>query len=422
MGMAELAHGQRIKLTDLGLASQFTLTFIGGSGVDVACFGLDADRRLVDERYMTFFNQPRTPCGGVVAQGATTFDLDLSKLPPTIGVLVVTLSVDGAGTMRDLPASAVELRQGGATLARFALHGGMFAGERALMLVEIYRKDGLWRFNALGQGFDGGLDAVVRHFGGTVAEAAPTAPPPLPPPVPVPPPVPSKVVLTKPGEVHKVNLGKGAQAPARIVVKASWVDNGDGRDDNDDLDLRVGLLMPDGRMTLIQAPARMGAFDAMPFVRHQGDVRSASANAPATEVVEINPRIGQAYQGPVTLVFSVYSAVANGVVSVASLQPRMRMEYGQQVVECAYDFKQSRIKDEDRVYTYVIGLVEIDGETISLSPSGMTSPPASENTPWLTRDRKGGVQVSMDGPAVFKGKMGAALAAAYNTGNKRKYV
>jgi tellurite resistance protein TerA len=414
MGMAELAQGQRIKLTDLGLASQFTLAFNGGTNVDVACFGLDADRRLVDERYMTFFNQPRTPCGGVVAQGPSTFELDLSKLPPAIGVLVVTLSVDGAGTMRSLPASAVELRQGGMTLARFAVHGGMFASERALMLVEIYRKDGLWRFNALGQGFDGGLDAVVRHFGGTVADATPPPPPP--------PPAPSKVVLTKAGEVHKVNLSKAADAPSRIVVKATWVDNGDGSDDNDDLDLRVGLLMPDGRMTLIQAPARMGAFDAMPFVRHQGDVRTASVNAPATEVVEINPRIGQAYQGPVTLVFSVYSAVSNGVVSVASLQPKMRMEYGQQVVECAYDFKQSRIKDESEVYTYVIGLVEIDGDSISLSPSGITSPPGSENTPWLTRDRKGGVQVGMDGPAVFKGKDGAKMAAAYNAGNKRKYV
>lgn len=242
MGMMELSQGQRIKLTDLGLSSRLTLAFQGGA-VDVACFGLDGNRRLTDERYMTFFNQPRTPCGGVVAQSASTFDLDLAKLPPSIDALVVTLSVDGVGMMRNLPACAIEVRQGGSSVARFQVQGSMFANERALMLVEVYRKDGAWRFNALGQGFDGGLDAVVRHFGGTVADAAPVTPAPIEVPASMPPPIPSKVVLTKAGEVHKVNLTKGAGAPNKIVVKATWVDNGDGRDDNDDLDLRVGMLM-----------------------------------------------------------------------------------------------------------------------------------------------------------------------------------
>jgi len=420
MSLKELSQGQRIKLADLGLGSKLALAFQSGGPADVACFGLDADRRLADERYMTFFNQPRTPCGGVVANGAGAFDLDLERLPSGIEVLVVTLSVDEAGTMRSLPPSAVELRQAGQTLARFPVSGSMFANERALMLAEVYRKDGAWRFNALGQGFDGGLDAVVRHFGGAVAEPAPAAstPPPLPPPPP-----PSKIVLTKAGDVHKVDLRKGPGSPTKIIVRATWVDNGDGCDDNDDLDLRVGMLMPDGRMSLIHAPKMMGAFDVAPYVRHQGDVRNASAKAPASEVVEINPNIGHAMRGPVTLVFSVYSAIANGVVSVASLRPRMRMEYGDQVVECAYDFTKSKIKNADRVYTYVIGLIEIDGSSIRLSPSGMTSPPHSENTPWLEHVKGSNARLTMDGPAVFKGGAKEAAAAnAYNAGNQRRYV
>ena len=98
----ELLLGQRIKLADLGLGSTLTLGFQGGGSADVACFGLDANSQLADARYMTSFNQPRTPCGGVVAKGAAAFDLDLGRLPSNIEVLVLTLSMDGAGTMADL--------------------------------------------------------------------------------------------------------------------------------------------------------------------------------------------------------------------------------------------------------------------------------------------------------------------------------
>jgi stress response protein SCP2 len=62
MAVKEVSRGQRIKLADLGLGSTLTLAFPGGVSANVVCFGLDAGRWLADERYMTFFNQPRTPC------------------------------------------------------------------------------------------------------------------------------------------------------------------------------------------------------------------------------------------------------------------------------------------------------------------------------------------------------------------------
>jgi hypothetical protein len=50
------------------------------------------------------------------------------------------------------------------------------------MVAELYRKDGAWRCWASLQGFNGGLDALLTHFGGTLAEPAPTAAPPAAPP------------------------------------------------------------------------------------------------------------------------------------------------------------------------------------------------------------------------------------------------
>ncbi|MEG0488251.1 MAG: VWA domain-containing protein, partial [Acinetobacter sp.] len=52
----------------------------------------------------------------------------------------------------------------------YPLNGSSFHQEKALMLAEIYYKSDAWRIAAIGQGFNGGLKALVQHFGGEVAE------------------------------------------------------------------------------------------------------------------------------------------------------------------------------------------------------------------------------------------------------------
>lgn len=207
----DLTRGQRAKITDLiangerfglGVAIQAP-----GLSIDVACFGLDAAGKLADERYMTFFNQPTSPCGGVrlsTPAGApasgpsaalagdpsrhpcdqTRFDIDLGKLPPSIERLTITAAIEGAGAMSSIGQGYVRFLDGSTEATetgRFAFSGADFAAERALMLLEVYRKGGVWRTCAIGQGFNGGLAALVEHFGGTVAEPTPAAAPPQPP-------------------------------------------------------------------------------------------------------------------------------------------------------------------------------------------------------------------------------------------------
>ena len=431
--MTPLARGQKSTLSNLGVGIsgvkvQVTLRVPAPSTVDISCFGLDAQGRLSDDRYFLFYNQPSSPCGSIQAKvGAggvdQTFVLNLPGLPAGIKRLVFAATIDGAATMKDIATGLIQVGDASSVVAEFRLQSADYAGEKALMLVEIYWKDE-WRLAATGQGFNGGLAALLKHFGGEVAEektsTAPVVAKPAPPPLPAKVSL-SKITLTKPGETHRVSLEKGAGAPAKLIVKATWTDNGDDSDSNDDLDLRVGMLLPDGRMKFIQAPDFAGNFDVMPFARHLGDVTVASLNAPATETVEVNPAIARLLGGRVGMVFSVYSAVSNGAVSVASLRPIMKMEYGNQVVECAFDFMKIAASKDDSVYSYVIGLAVIDAEGITLEPSGVTSPPGSENTPWLQWTPAGGLKVSIDGPAVFKGSL-AARAATYNKNNPRRYI
>lgn len=83
--------------------------------------------------------------------------------------------------------------------------------------------------------------------------------------------------------------------------------------------------------------------------------------------------------GPIALCFSVYSAVANGPVSVAALKPRMTLSYGSQQVACAYDYSQAPSVKIKNVYTYVIGYAIVTEDGVILAPSGKTSSPGLEN-------------------------------------------
>jgi stress response protein SCP2 len=62
-------------------------------------------------------------------------------------------------------AKLILLNQQGEVLAIYQLNASDFSQEKAVMLIEIYFKNDLWRIAAIGQGFNGGLKALVRHFG-----------------------------------------------------------------------------------------------------------------------------------------------------------------------------------------------------------------------------------------------------------------
>ena len=416
--MLSLITGQKAKFTDNGIAQQFTLIveLTTNTVIDVACFGLNGQQQLASDDYMTFYNQPKTPCGAVswhANNQQQRFDIDLTKLPSAIDYLVLSATIDGQATMRELGASTVKLEQAGQLIASYQFDGSSFDNERAIMLLQVYRKSDIWRINAIGQGFNGGLSALVTHFGGEVAEdeivddnelnadssqthsgstnSMTNQSPSL---------NLKKVTLDKPGSEHRITLTKGDND--YLTVEAIWLDNGDASADNDDLDLRVGILASNSKdMSYIHAPAQIGSLSSMPFIQHQGDIKVASLNEPGKEVVLVNPTIAKHYGGKVALVFSVYSAVSNGAVSIASLQPKMRMQYKDQIVECVFNIKASPKAKSSMVYTYVIGIAVIDEHGITLQHSGEVSRRMSEATPRLMW-KADKVELKIDGAAMFK--------------------
>jgi len=219
--MTTFSRGQKGKLADLGVGSSFAVDLdiqAPGFAVDVSCFGLDSLEKLSDERYMVFYNQLASPGDAVrldLRSGGARFNVNLDALPSTISKLVFVAAIDGAQTMRALGASSLSL---GSAL-RFPWSGADFGDEKAVIVAELYRRDGQWRFGAVGQGFNGGLGALLEHFGGTQAAPAPSkaaAAAPAASKVSL-----SKVTLEKRGD--KVSLDKrGSAGFGRIHVNLNW--------------------------------------------------------------------------------------------------------------------------------------------------------------------------------------------------------
>jgi tellurite resistance protein TerA len=275
--MRSFQKGEKARLTELTPTEEVSVgvQLEAGTGTaDISCFGVDAQGKLSDDRYFIFYNQKSSPEGAIAAQGPAgedreSFAVRLAALPETINRLVFTATLDGEGTMATVTRGHLRLSGGPQEVARYSFTGADFAGEKAVILGELYRKDG-WRFAAVGQGFNGGLSALLAHFGGSeigtgVPAATPTAPPPttLPPP-PAPEATPavnlSKVTLEKKGAARSVNLTKGGGTQP-LHFNLNWSANVEGgrkrgflsgRANAPDLDLGCMFELVTGEKSVIQ--------------------------------------------------------------------------------------------------------------------------------------------------------------------------
>ena len=140
----------------------------GNAEYDFCCFGVDGNGKLSDDRYMIFYNQKLSPNGEISVEdipNGARYTLKLSAVPDFINRLVFTVSIDGNKTMGEMNSLETKVYQSGAKDIEMTLGGNDFSNEKAVIVMEIYRKD-VWRIGCVASGFDGGLSALLKYFGG----------------------------------------------------------------------------------------------------------------------------------------------------------------------------------------------------------------------------------------------------------------
>lgn len=173
--MKLLITGEKVQVPDDMLSSllEVEVQLQSRQLIDIACFGLDDQHKLSDDRYMIFYNQPESPEKEICLQGknnqAANFVINLAKVTPAVRNLVFTATIDGEGTMSEILSSYICFKTKGQILFRYEFTGSDFKNEKAIILSEIYYKN-MWRISAVGKGFNGGLGALLQHFGGEIAE------------------------------------------------------------------------------------------------------------------------------------------------------------------------------------------------------------------------------------------------------------
>ena len=185
-----LQKGQKVDLTkgNPGLSKLFiglgwdVNKYDGGSDfdLDAAVFMLGASGKTRNDDDFVFYGNQKHSSGAVEHMGDNKtgagegddeqIRVDLSKIPADIDKLAFTVTIYDADVRNQNfgQVSNAFIRvlddSNGTELIRFDLSED-FSIETAVIVAEIYRHNGEWKFNAVGSGFSGGLKALCTEFG-----------------------------------------------------------------------------------------------------------------------------------------------------------------------------------------------------------------------------------------------------------------
>jgi len=185
-----LSKGQKVDLTKsnpgltkvvVGLGWD-TNKYDGGHDFDLdsSVFLLGENGKVTTESDFVFYNNPQGGNGSVVHTGDNRtgegdgddeqVTVDLSAVPANVQRIAFTITIHDAtarsqnfGQVSNAYARIIN-EASGAELIRYDL-GEDFSIETAIVVGELYRHNGEWKFSAIGSGYQGGLAALATDFG-----------------------------------------------------------------------------------------------------------------------------------------------------------------------------------------------------------------------------------------------------------------
>lgn len=188
--MVNLSKGQKVDLTKTNPGLTKIMVGLGWDinkydggfdfDLDAAAFMLGDNGQVTSEDDFIFYNHRADAAQSVCHAGDNKtgegegddeiINIDLSKVPANISKIDFTVTIHEADERNQnfgqVNNSYIRVlnQDNGEELIHFDL-GEDFSIETAVVVAELYRHNGEWKFNAIGSGFAGGLAALCRNFG-----------------------------------------------------------------------------------------------------------------------------------------------------------------------------------------------------------------------------------------------------------------
>lgn len=156
--------------------------------LDASAFLLGANGKVLSDSDFIFYNNLDGRNGAVVHKGDNrdgdgdgddeVIMIDFTKIPSDIQKIAITVTIDDAiakkqnfGQVSNAYVRVAKVQNEfdleGETVIQFDLVEE-FSIETCLVVCEIYRHNGDWKFNAVAAGYQGGLEALCRNYGVSV--------------------------------------------------------------------------------------------------------------------------------------------------------------------------------------------------------------------------------------------------------------
>ena len=186
--MINLQKGQRIEigLEKVGVGLGWNPSGEGQADfdLDASAFMLGKNQKLPADEYFVFYNNLSSPDGAVSSSGddmtgegsaegedAETLTVDLAKVNPEIQEIIFTATIYDAenrrqnfGQVRNAYIRIYNALNGD-EIARYDLEED-FSIETGVEFGRLYRKNNIWKFDAMGMGCRGGLQTLVDRYAG----------------------------------------------------------------------------------------------------------------------------------------------------------------------------------------------------------------------------------------------------------------
>ncbi len=149
--------------------------------LDASAFMLGENKKLPADEFFVFYNNQKSPDGAVESSGDDltggnsdggddeTLTVDLSKVDPRVNEILFTATIHDAENRRQnfgqVRNSYIRIYNAitNEEIAKYDLDED-FSIETAVEFGRLYRRNGEWKFEAIGNGFKGGLEHFVNKY------------------------------------------------------------------------------------------------------------------------------------------------------------------------------------------------------------------------------------------------------------------